>query len=87
MRVFIVNINMVIKMNRDTEIEKICEYIQGRLDECKGGNLKAYVNEAFLIEEGNGYIGALCDIRYGLKKKGLWQLPEDYQNPYEHRRW
>ena len=64
--------------------EKICVFIQNRIDACENGNLKAYVNPAFLLEEGSGYMDALYDIRKGLKKRDLWVLPEDYENPYKH---
>lgn len=53
---------------------EICNYIQTRLNECTNGGVKRFVSPAFVIEEGNGYIGALMDIKKGLLKRGLWEI-------------
>ena len=57
--------------------QDICNYIQRRLNECQNGGVKRFVNEAFVLEEGSGYISALLDIKKGLMKRGLWNISVD----------
>lgn len=72
-------LNSLLKENEKLKEQKqrICNYIQTRYNECKTPKLKEFVNPAFIVEEGSGYIGALYDLKKGLMKRGLWEITID----------